>query len=188
MKSAIFSAVAVVFTLPALVHGGVILADSAQENVVINNNRIHVGDEPDLGSTRFVGWGPFVGTSWEVSFSLPADTNDATLNVESFDVEAPPDFQDRVLLNGVFVGNLAYAGPPNWYSGAAAMAVPPNTLHAGLNTLRIESGYGQGIYDTPTYDDFGVGQISLAYIPEPSVMFVIPFVISSTIVRRRRHR
>ena len=73
MKSAIFSAVAVVFTLPALVHGGVILADSAQENVVINNNRIHVGDEPDLGSTRFVGWGPFVGTSWEVSFSLPRD-------------------------------------------------------------------------------------------------------------------
>jgi hypothetical protein len=153
----------------------------------INTSRVHIGDEPDLGPTRFPDWGPFVGTTWETSFTLPLNPTNTTLHVESFDVEAPPDFQDRVLLNGTYVGDLAYAGPPNWYSAANAMPVLATLLHAGENTLRIESGYAQGIYDHPTYDDFGVGQITLSYTPEPTGLSVVSLAFAHlTVLRVRR--
>jgi len=144
----------------------------------LNTERVHIGDEPDLGATRFVDWGAFIGTTWEIQFSLPVDPVDAVLFVESFDTEAPPDFEDKLVLNGTFIDNLSYAGPPSWYTSAQTILVPATILHVGLNTLRIESGYGQGIYDSPTYDDFGVGQINLSYSEGPASGGAVPELTS----------
>src|SRR4051812_17974713 len=70
--------------------------------LALQSTRVHIGDEPALNATRFPDWGPFVGTSWEISFFLAAQPTNSTLYIESFDVEAPPDFLDKVSVNGSF--------------------------------------------------------------------------------------
>lgn len=151
--------------------------------LTVNTERVHIGDQPEL-TASFADWGTFVGTTWQKNFNIATNATTGLLRVEAFDVEAPPDFLNSVAINGILLGYLPYVGPPSWYSSSAELSVPIGILHSGINTLEITSGYGQGIYNNPTYDDFGVGIVTLSYIPEPTTLLLVG--LGGIMLRKRK--
>jgi len=160
-----------------------LITNTVNAEITINTERVHIGDQPEL-TERFADWGTFQGTTWQKTFNIDTTITTGELLVEAFDIEAPPDFLNSVSINGTLLGYLPYVGPPDWYSSSATLSVPQSVLHLGINTLEIASGYGQGIYNEPTYDDFGVGTVTLTYVPEPTIFLTL--LLGGVSIRRKR--
>ena len=144
-----------IFSLPAI-------GSTDAANITINSSLVHLGDD---GSSRWASYGPPVGTSWQMPFSLQLNPSAATLSIWLADV----DYKDSLFVNNTFVGYLANTAPYNDLSvgGTWQVSLGTGVLRSGTNSIKI-SVEQQG----SNYDDIGFGTISLSVAfapPQPGM-------------------
>ena len=150
-----------------------LLADS--ETITLLDGYVHLGDGT-WATYESYGGAEAYGSSWETGFNISLTTIlSATLYFDYFEtnVEAP------VYVNG----NLVSYVPTYPFTVApipGSLSISAASLNTGANTIRIESAW------VGEWDDFAIGNIQLAVIPEPATLSLL--VIGGLALLKRRRR